>query len=161
MKQQNGKSITEQIVSGSIIVILITVLSSPLGYGIRIILSRALSIEEFGLVYAVLGLVAFFASYSDFGFGKAASYFIPKFLLQNQQKEAWLSFLYGFLSSVILAVILGAVFIIGREQFAVAYFKTPSAVAIIPLFAVFLLFECIGCAGRSFLLLDFASFLLK
>jgi len=81
--------LTQRVLRGGMIVLFFSFLASPLGYAFRLLLSRTLSIEMYGLFYAVLALFATLITYNDLGFGLSAAYFIPKFLAKGDKQSVW------------------------------------------------------------------------
>ncbi|MDO8610907.1 MAG: oligosaccharide flippase family protein, partial [bacterium] len=91
---ENPKKLTQRIFKGSAIVLFFAILSSPIGYLLRIFYSQTLSIENFGLLYAVLALFTTLATYNDLGFGYSTSYFIPKYFKKKYYQKCWLLYKY-------------------------------------------------------------------
>ena len=54
------------------------VLTAPLGYLIRMVIARDLSLGDFGMLYGVMTLITLLWSYNDLGFSEALNYFLPK-----------------------------------------------------------------------------------
>ena len=83
---QTTEKLRSKLTKSSITVVLLALIGAPLGYGIRMILSRTLEPEMFGLMYAVIALFALLSEYNDLGFGYSVSYLIPKFLKKMELK---------------------------------------------------------------------------
>lgn len=145
------KTLTEQVLEQSGIILFFTFLASPFGYLIRIFLSRSLQPEDYGLFYAVMAAFTLFTNYLDLGFGTAALFYIPKFWLKKAFNQTWLTFVYTSAIELVtsLAVALGAMMASGwLSQY---YFKHELAVALVPLFAMVLVLESITlCFKRLF-----------
>lgn len=77
---------------GSITVFLFTVLANLFNYLIRLVLSRELSVADYGLFYAIIAFISFFISFRDLGLSAAIVKFIPEF---NAKKE------YGKIKSLL------------------------------------------------------------
>lgn len=147
--QSKKPTLTEQIFKGSFIVVVTSVLASPLGYGTRILLSRSLSTEAYGLFYAMLAFFSLFSSYNDLGFGKAATYYISKFLAKGDQKSIWLVAVYTAIIGLVSSVILAGFALLFNSYLADFYFKSEEAKAIIPIFALYFVFECLGLVLKN------------
>jgi O-antigen/teichoic acid export membrane protein len=136
-------TLTEHLFTGSLVIILFTVLASPFGYLIRIIFSRSLTTEEFGLFYAILGMFGFFVSYKDLGFGSAALYYSSRLFAQKKYQETWQAFFYSLVIEVTTSTILAVTVMLGSGFLARFYFKSELAVAVLPLFALMFVVESI------------------
>ena len=59
-------------------VFFISIIAAFLGYVVRLILAKKLTIEEFGLFYAVFAFLSLLGMFKSFGFDKALVKFIPE-----------------------------------------------------------------------------------
>lgn len=59
-------------------------ISAPLGYFTKLIISNTLSVEDVGIFYSVLWLVLLLSSYNDLWLTEALQYFIPKYRIEKQ-----------------------------------------------------------------------------
>ncbi|MCS6982659.1 MAG: L-threonylcarbamoyladenylate synthase [Candidatus Absconditabacterales bacterium] len=57
---------------------LFTYLMAPLGYLVKIITAEMLSVEDFGMLYGLIGLVGLLGTYNDLGLTEALLHFLPK-----------------------------------------------------------------------------------
>lgn len=135
----NPKSLEEKILKGSIILLAASFLSSVLAYLIRILYSHSLSIEDYGLFYAVLSLPIVFTTYLDLGFGFSSVYFLPKFLKKNDYVKAWNVFIYGQAISLTMSVILASILIISAGYLSKHYFKVAGSENLIYILSIFLI----------------------
>ncbi len=142
-------SLTEQIFKGSFIVIVTSIVASPLGYGTRILLSRSLSTESYGLFYAVITFFLLFSSYTDLGLGKAVAYYISKLFAKNEKEEIWLISVYALIMGIISSLLIAAVVLLSRNFLAESFFKSAEAKSIIPILTVFFLLECISLIFKN------------
>lgn len=134
-----SNSISEKILKGSFAAIIFTLVGSVLAYLIRVIYSRTLSIESYGLFYAVFGLFSMLSTYADLGFGEAISYFIPKHFKKKKYVELWNTFLYGQIIQIGVSVILSIILIFFAPFLANNYFKIPRSEPLIYIFCIFLI----------------------
>ena len=74
----------DRMARGSAIVFISTFITMFLGYLLRLFLTRTLTIEEYGLLYAVVTFVNFFALFRDLGLNQALVKFIPEWSVKKQ-----------------------------------------------------------------------------
>lgn len=133
------QSLQEKIVKGSIVTLILSFLGSVFAYLIRIVYSHNLSIENYGLFYAVLSLPLAFATYLDLGFGYSAVYLLPKYLKVKNFAKAWNVFIYGQVVSLIMSILVSLLLIVTAPFLAAYYFKVAGAENLIYIFCVFLI----------------------
>src|SRR3989344_7355390 len=109
---KNSQSLSANIIRGSIIAILFTFVCSVSAYLIRVVYSRTLSIEMFGLFFAVFGLISMISSYTELGFGEAVAYFVPKHFKSKKFKELWNTYIYGKVIQVGMAILFSLILIL-------------------------------------------------
>ena len=100
----NPQSLQEKVVRGSVVVLMMTLLGSFCAYLIRILLSRTLTVEDYGLFYATLSVVNIATSYIDLGFGYSIVYLIPKYIRLKNYTKAWNIYVYGQVISLTMSV---------------------------------------------------------
>jgi len=130
-------------------------LVAPLGYGLRILYAKGLSVEEYGVFYAIIALLSVLLIFSDFGFSQALVYFIPKFRKNHKQCKALT--IYAVSVHSITALIFGLGLFFLSPFLAEYYFKTP--IAELPL-KVLAFYFAIWTVGRS-LISSFKGFQLE
>ena len=59
---------TKHAVKGTAVVFIVSILAGILGYIVRLALARGLSVEDFGLFYAVFAFLALLGVFKSFGF---------------------------------------------------------------------------------------------
>ena len=131
-------NLTERILRGSSVVFLFSVLASPLGYFIRILYSHSLSIEAYGLFYAMMTLFSTISTYNDLGFGYSVSYLLPKCLKENDHFLAWNIFQYCQIIEITTSVIISLFLVVLAPWITQNYFKVPEAQNLIYVFCLFL-----------------------
>ena len=65
-----------------------TALIWPIGYLMKVIITRDLSVEEVGMLYGVISFITFLSMYSDLGCTEALSYFLPKHIVKKEFGKA-------------------------------------------------------------------------
>lgn len=104
----------------------------------------------FGLLYSLLAFILLLGTFNDLGFGYSVSYFIPKFLKQNNSRSIWNVFLYNLLIEVGTALLLSLVLILNAEWLATQYFKTQAATTLILIGSLYLISQSINSAFKRF-----------
>ena len=109
-KNSFENSLTHYLVRGGIFVIFFSFLAAPIGYLTRMLYSRSLSIEMFGLFYSTIAFFTLLGSFNDLGFGYSLSYLVPKFIKKNQNQKVWNVFKYDQIieisTSIFFSIIL-------------------------------------------------------
>lgn len=116
-------SLTHHMVRGGTIVLFFTLLAAPLGYLIRMINSRALSIEEFGLFYSLIAVFGIINNFNDLGFGYSLSYLVPKFIKNKNTNKAWLAFKYVQIIELGTSLVISTILFLIAGFLSKYYFK--------------------------------------
>lgn len=132
-------TLQEKVIKGGIVVLILAFLGSVCAYLIRILLSRTLSVEDYGLFYAVFGLVSIITAYTDLGFGYSVVYLFPKQIKFKNYAKAWNIFIHGQSISITMSVIASICFIILAPFLAQNYFKIPQSETLIYIFSIYLI----------------------
>lgn len=134
----NPQSLKEKVVKGSLIVLIVALLGSICAYLIRILLSRSLTIEDYGLFYATFGLFSMATVYTDLGFGYSVVYLLPKYIKSKKYSKAWNTFIYGQLISFTMSLIISIILVFTAPVLAKYYFKVAGSEILIYIFCVYL-----------------------
>lgn len=136
----NGlQSFQEKIVKGSFITLSLTLLGSIFAYLIRILYSHTLTIENYGLFYAVFASFNLIVGYGDLGFGYAIVYLLPKYLRIKNYAKAWNIFVYGQTISFAMSLLASIILIISAPFLARYYFKVPGSENLIYILCIYLI----------------------
>lgn len=135
------KSLSQRVISGSLIVFVLSALGSLLSYVTRSFYSHTLSIEMYGLFYAGLGLINLVWSYVDLGFGYSITYLLPKYIAQEKYKLAWKIFRYGQLIQMAVALASSLILFLLAPILSRSFFKLPGSEGFIYLLCLYLLFN--------------------
>lgn len=138
MKKENN-FLTKRVLKSGFVIVFFSLLTSPLGYLVRMIFSRSLSVTDYGLIYAVLSFFGIFTIVNDLGFGYATSYFIPKFFLKKKYDFCWYLYKYDQLIELGTSILFSIVFILMDDYLATYFFKEPAAKELIFLFSLYLI----------------------
>lgn len=139
----NSDSLQEKVIKGSLLVIVLSLLGSVFAYIIRVLYSRILSIEDYGLFYAVFGFFSIISTHTDLGFGEAISYFAPKYLKFKKYNKLWNTFIYGQLIQVTVAILISGILIILAPILSLKYFKVVGSETLIYILCAFLIINSI------------------
>ena len=139
----NGLSLQEKVIKGSVIVLALTLLSSMFTYFIRVLYSRSLSLEDYGLFYAVFGFFSIISVHTDFGFGEAMVYFIPKYFKLKKFTQLWNTFIYGQVIQVVAALLISGILIFLAPYLSANYFKVVGSENLIYIFCIFLILNSV------------------
>lgn len=60
---------------------------APTGYVVKIVISNSVSVEELGLLYAVMSFMTILGSYNDFGMTESLNYFLPGYVHDKNAKK--------------------------------------------------------------------------
>ncbi|MBI4174837.1 MAG: flippase [Candidatus Aenigmarchaeota archaeon] len=114
-------------VSNSYIVLSLTLLGIFFGYLLRIYLSRNLTLEDFGLFYAVSAFIGLFTLVRYLGLNQALAKFIPEFLIRRQKGDIKSSISAVFMLQAATIVAFTLLIFIFREQISISLFKSSTA----------------------------------
>lgn len=134
----------KRVAKGGIIILLMTMLASVLGYLFRLFLARNLSVGDFGTFYAVLAFISFFWVIKDAGLGQALVKFIAELDAKNRVKDIQKL----IVNSIILQLAIGFVIFIPLFMFsdtiALNFFHNINAKPIIQILSIEFLFVVIA-----------------
>ena len=92
---------------GALIVLVTSLFAAFLGYLVRVLLARNLSVEQFGLFYAVFSFLGLIGIFKSLGFDKAITKFIPEF--QHKRKHDFIKSSIKKLMKPMLWILPGAI----------------------------------------------------
>jgi O-antigen/teichoic acid export membrane protein len=133
------KPSVKKVIQGGITVFIFTLLASPFGYLIRLIYSRTLSIEMYGLFFTILLLFNFINIFSDLGFGYSIIYFVPKYKKEKKFKKVWNLYVYGQIIEIITSITIAISLFFLSDYLANNYFRVEIAKNILLIFSVYLI----------------------
>lgn len=133
-----AQSYSQKIIKGSLLVIILTVLSSAFSYLNRFFYSRVLSVEMYGLFYAGLGLINTVWTYNDLGFGYSTTYLLPKYLKKSKYALVWNVYKYGQIVQITVSVLASVTMFFSASYLANNYFKVPGSENMIYVFCLYL-----------------------
>jgi O-antigen/teichoic acid export membrane protein len=119
------------------LVFFISLIGSVFGYLIKMVLSRQMSLEDFGLFYAVFTFVSFFVVFKDFGLGQSLTKLIPQFLAKKEYGKVKYSIKFVFLVNLIVGLIFAAIIIFLSGYLANNYFNNPLAKPLLVVLSIY------------------------
>jgi len=130
------ESYTKFAVKGATTVLIISLVAAFLGYIVRVILARNLTLEDFGLFYAIFAFLGLIGIFKSLGFDKALVKFIPEFMHKKEYNFLKSSIIYVVIIQIITnSIIIIAVFLLSNFL-AVNYFQNAQAGVILRLMAI-------------------------
>lgn len=135
----NSRALQEKVIKGSIVVLVFTSVGSIFAYLIRVLFSRTLTVENYGLFYATLSLFALTAIYIDLGFGYAIEYLLPKYIKSKDYAKAWNTFVHGLSVPFVMSIVVSILLIILAPFLANNYFKVAGSENLIYIFSIYLI----------------------
>lgn len=80
------------------------IITAPVGYLIKVIVSNTLSVEDVGVFYSVFGFVLLIAMYHDLGLTEALQYFLPKYRIERKYDNSKTIVVLTLIAQVTLGV---------------------------------------------------------
>ncbi len=109
------------------IVLALSLSATVIGYLLRLYLARNLSVSDYGLFYAVLVFVGFFATFRDPGLSTALARFIPAFVAKRQIGQIKASVAIVALVQLSIGLLIVVPIFLFADAIAVLYFGTSAA----------------------------------
>ncbi|MBI2658415.1 flippase [Candidatus Woesearchaeota archaeon] len=128
------------------IIFFISLVAAFFGYLVRVYFARSLTVEEFGLFYAVLAFLGIFGIFKGLGMDAALAYFIPKLKAESKFKDVKNSIAYAGIFLLVNNIIFMLLVLAFADFLGINYFKHK-------LSAMVLVFMAIGLFIDSFVLL--------
>lgn len=118
-------------------IFLFTLLTAPLGYIIRMVLTGDLSKDEVGIIYGVIGLLTLFSAYNDLGFTESLNYFLPKYIIKKDYARCKYLLTTAFWIQIVTSTLVGGLFYLSAGFLADWHFKSAAAKEIIQIMSLF------------------------
>ena len=127
---------TKFAVRGAATIFVISILAAFLGYLIRFLLARNLSVEEFGLFYAIFAFLGLLGIFKSLGFDKALIKFIPEFKHQRKNNLIKSSIIYVSIIQLITNTIIIVLIYLLSNYLSIHFFHNNQASVILKLMAI-------------------------
>jgi O-antigen/teichoic acid export membrane protein len=132
-------SYTKRAIKGFAIVFVMNIIAAFLGYLIRIVLARNLTVAEYGLFFAIFTLINFLSVFIGLGTGEALVKYIPEFLVKKKHDMIKNSLIIALLMTSMTIIILAILLLVFSDFLAKHYFKNALAVPVLLLFIFIML----------------------
>jgi O-antigen/teichoic acid export membrane protein len=129
-------SYTRLAVKGASTVLVISIIAAFLGYLVRLVLAKNLSIEEFGLFYAVFAFLSMLSIFKTLGFDTALIKFIPEFLHLKKNSYIKSSIIYAAAVQVVTNTIIIIAIYLASSYLASNFFQNPKADYVLKIMAI-------------------------
>jgi len=120
-------------------IFLFTILTAPLGYIVRIVLTWDLDVSEIGILYWVIGLLLLFTVYNDFWLTESLNYFLPKYIVKKDYARCKYLLWNAFSIQIFTSIILWFLIFFGADWIADWHFQDERAKPIIQIMSLFFL----------------------
>ena len=146
MKVFEGK-----LTNAAIFISLFGVFGTGLSYLLRIILARNLTLEEYGLFYAVFSFVSLFLFFESFGTATALVKFTSQFKSEGDYSKVKTAIFSTFLIQVISFGLISILLYFLAPFLSEKYFRNSAAETLIKLFVIYILLSMVFKIFRSIL----------
>lgn len=136
-------SYAKRALRGSLFVFIASIITAFLGYFTRIILARGLTVEDYGLFFAVFSFVSFLLFFRDLGLGSALVKHLAEFKAKKQFNEIKTGIFAVLISLLVLSAIFGLFLYISAPFLSHNYFKDDRAAIILYFFIAYILFSAL------------------
>ncbi|MCH8003679.1 MAG: flippase [Nanoarchaeota archaeon] len=127
---------TKSAVKGASIVFVVSIIAAFLGYLVRLVLARNLTLEEFGLFYSVFAFLGMIGIFKSFGFDRALAKFIPEFLHKKRKDYIKSSIIYVSVIQLITNTIIITLVYLLSNFLALHFFNSSQASIVLRLMAI-------------------------
>jgi len=106
-------------------------LTAPVGYIIKVLISNTLSVEEVWIFYSVFGLMLLFASYHDLGLTEALQYYLPKYWIHKEYNNYKTILYVTILAQIVTGLCISLWLYFGADWLAIHHFRNPEAAGVL------------------------------
>lgn len=135
-EKQNSRHYADRIFRGSGLVFASTIVGYVASYFLRLFLTRQLTVEEYGLLYAVITFVNFFALFRDFGLTSALVKFIPEWTVRNAAGKIKSAIKWTIKVQAMVAGVFCVIVIALAPWLADVYFHAPGSAVLLQVMAL-------------------------
>ena len=115
------------------------ILTAPIWYILRIILSNTITVEELGLFYGALGLITLLATYNDLWLTESLQYFIPQYWIKGEKSKIKLNVIASFLMQMFTGIVIFCGLYFWAEYLAEFWFHNGEAEYVLKTMAFYFL----------------------
>ncbi len=135
---------SKRLVHGTIIIFASMFLSALIGYGLKLVFARTLTVQNIGLFYSVLGFISFFVFVRDLGLSNSLIYFIPRFIVEKAPRKIKSSIVFAVFVQFILGFLFLIVLVLVSGLLTKYYFKESAARLLLIMLAIYYLTDSIN-----------------
>jgi stage V sporulation protein B len=140
-----------RVVKGVRLVFLVGLGASVLAYLLKVALARSLSLEDFGLFFAVFTLITFTNIFTDLGLRNASVKYVSEYVATKKHGQVTSTIVSSLTIQLILAVIIYAGFYLLAPWLAATYIRSTAATELIRVLALFVFTSLLFMNARSLL----------
>lgn len=134
MELESNDNLADKLIGKSIGQYIFFLLIVPSGYIIKLLLTNALSVSDFGLLYAIVNLIGLISIYNDLGLTECLQYFIPQYIVKKDRQRIFSLVNFTFLTQLVTGVIIIGWLYRWADRIAAHYFHTETAAWLIRIF---------------------------
>jgi len=132
-------NLSEKLISKWWWVYFFIILTAPIGYILRVILSNTISVEELGMFYGAFWLISLLYTYNDLGLTEALQYFIPKYRIAWEKEKIKLNICISFFMQMFMGILIFCALYFWSERIALHHFQNIEASRILQIMAFYFL----------------------
>ena len=131
--------IAHKLISKGFWIYAFTFILAPVGYFTKLLISNNLSVEEVGVLYSIVSLIAMLDTYNDLGLTQTLAYFIPQDRINKRYNAIFTNISISAIVQVTSSVIIFSLLWHFSDRLGVSYFKNPDAARVLRAMACTLL----------------------
>jgi O-antigen/teichoic acid export membrane protein len=131
------ESLTEKFVNRGKWMYIFVMLTGPLGYLVRIMLTGDLTPAEVGILYSAIGLLSLMWAYTDLGLTESLGYFLPRYIVRGDYARCKLLLIVTLGVQILSSLIVWALLYFWADFLSVHYFKAPAAKEVLEILSLF------------------------
>ena len=132
------KKYAERVVKGTIVIFAMLLMSGVIGYIIRLLLATNMSVENYGMFYAVLSFVSFFILIIGLGLHGALTKFVSEFLVKKEHGKIKSTIIVVLLTQFIVSLCVVSFMLIFSGNISMVFFKTMASADILNILLIYL-----------------------
>ena len=125
------------LIKNSLYISSFTLIVVPLSYLVRVVMTKNLTLEEFGLFYAMLGFFELLQSVNDLGFSETQMYFIPKYIEQKRLDKIKAAIKTQLFNQIFTTFTISLVLFIAANWLTTSFFHSPGAENVFKIFILY------------------------
>lgn len=131
------ESLSRKFITKGAWIYIFVLLTAPLGYALRIILTWDLTPSEIGIIYGTISLLWLLGTYTDFGLTESLNYFLPKYIIKNDYARSKYLLLLALSIQLLTSTIVSIWLYFWAGFLADHFFHSSQATWVIEIFSLF------------------------